>query len=156
MEICAATKGDLEGVRLLYRELFCRMALLEPAYFQPTDQNQEFLEKILEHDLSALLVAKEGEEVLGLVLLTEMHTAPYDCLVPHTYGYLMDLVVESSQRGQGIGTQLIRAARRWSEKRGHAYLELGVLNSNLRAAELYEREGFSPVMTTMRLPLGQN
>ena len=84
MEICAATKGDLEGVRLLYRELFCRMALLEPAYFQPADQNQEFLEKILEHDLSALLVAKEGEEVLGLVLLTEMHNAPYDCLVPHT------------------------------------------------------------------------
>lgn len=156
MEICAATKGDLEGGHLLYRELFCRMALLEPAYFQPVEQNQEFLEKILEHDLSALLVAKEGEEVLGLVLLTEMHTAPYDCLVPHTYGYLMDLVVESSQRSQGIGTQLIRAARRWSEKRGHAYLELGVLNSNLRAAELYEQEGFSPVMTTMRLPLGQS
>lgn len=153
MEISVAAKADLEGIYPLYRELFCRMALLEPAYFQPAEQSREFLEKIVEHDLSDLLVAKEEGHILGFVLLTEMQTAPYDCLVLHRYGYLMDLVVESGQRGQGIGTALIHAARRWSEERGHAYLELNVLNSNLRAAELYEREGFSPVMTTMRLPL---
>ena len=153
MNICVATQEDLPGVYPLYRELFCRMALLEPEYFQPAEQNREFLKQIVEDEHSDLLLAKEGDEVLGFVLLTEMHTAPYDCLVPHQYGYLMDLVVEASLRGHGIGTQLIHAARQWSQGRGHAYLELNVLNSNLRAAELYEREGFSPVMTTMRLPL---
>ena len=131
MEICAATKGGFGGGSPAIPGAVLPHGPLEPAYFQPADQNQEFLEKILEHDLSALLVAKEGEEVLGLVLLTEMHTAHTTAWCPTLTAILMDLVVESSQRGQGIGTQLIRAARRWSEKRGHAYLELGVLNSNL-------------------------
>ncbi|MFD3665069.1 GNAT family N-acetyltransferase [Streptomyces sp. NPDC058659] len=50
-------------------------------------------------------------------------------------------------RGQGIGTALVRAAEGLVRERGGAALGLGVAHDNPRAAALYARLGYEPVVT---------
>lgn len=52
-----------------------------------------------------------------------------------------------SMRSRGIGTALIREAELRAGQRGSPYLGLGVADDNPRAAALYARLGYRPVVT---------
>ena len=54
--------------------------------------------------------------------------------------YISGLVVDPAQRGQGIGTALIRELMKLQEP-----IDLNVMNKNLKAQKLYERLGFTRV-----------
>jgi GNAT superfamily N-acetyltransferase len=54
------------------------------------------------------------------------------------------LVVAPGRRGQGIGAALLAALSEEARRRGHPELRLDVVEENLRARALYEREGFVP------------
>ncbi|MFH9724706.1 GNAT family N-acetyltransferase [Streptomyces sp. NPDC017254] len=56
------------------------------------------------------------------------------------------LDVRAGLRGQGIGTALIRAAEELARERGGTLLGLGVGRENPRAAALYARLGYAPVV----------
>ncbi|MFB6624572.1 GNAT family N-acetyltransferase [Streptomyces sp. NPDC056374] len=56
------------------------------------------------------------------------------------------LDVRAGLRGQGIGTALIHAAEELARERGGAVLGLGVGHGNPRAAALYGRLGYEPVV----------
>ncbi|MFD3534992.1 GNAT family N-acetyltransferase [Streptomyces sp. NPDC058664] len=56
------------------------------------------------------------------------------------------LDVRRELRGQGIGTALIHAAEGLARERGRAALGLGVARDNPRAAALYARLGYAPVV----------
>ncbi|MER5967408.1 GNAT family N-acetyltransferase [Streptomyces sp. NPDC002057] len=70
----------------------------------------------------------------------EVRTEVGDC--PEFNG----LDVRPELRGQGVGTALIRAAEELARERGAAFLGLGVGHDNPRAAALYERLGYTPVV----------
>ncbi|KQX48021.1 acetyltransferase [Streptomyces sp. Root66D1] len=57
------------------------------------------------------------------------------------------LDVAEELRGRGIGTALVRAAEALARERGRAALGLGVGHDNPRAAALYARLGYEPVVT---------
>ena len=154
MEITAASFSHLDDICHLYKILFAEMAALQPQYYVPVEKhNVEFLKEIICGEQSDILVALIDSRVSGLVLLKAMHTLLYPCLVPHSYVYLMDLVVDPARRDSGIGTALLHAAKQWGQARRLDYVELGVLPENLRAISLYEREGFQAVTQTMRFSL---
>ncbi len=57
--------------------------------------------------------------------------------------FLMDgIFVDENARGQGVGTELLRAICAEGDRRGYAELRLDVINTNPRARALYERLGF--------------
>lgn len=59
---------------------------------------------------------------------------------------LMDgIVVAPTQRGQGIGRQLLAAMRALAGRHGRGAVRLDVVDSNPAARRLYLREGFVPV-----------
>jgi ribosomal protein S18 acetylase RimI-like enzyme len=151
MEIRPMTREDLPAVQALYRQLFSEMAAVAPAYIQEADQDMEYLDAVLESHEDDVLVAEEGGAVLGFVVLQTQLTPPIPCMVRYRFAALMDLMVRPDIRGRGIGTALIDAAKAWTRKNGLRFLELDVLSGNRRARSLYEREGFEPVLTTMRL-----
>lgn len=142
ISIQKATIADLGNVQQLYVQLFSLMSNLQPDYYQKAEQNNDFLKDAIENESFAILLAKEDETVLGFVIVQEQMTPPYTCLVQHKFAYIMDIVVDSECRGKGIGKKLLEGAEEWSRHKGADYLELGVLNENIGAKRLYEKEGF--------------
>jgi ribosomal protein S18 acetylase RimI-like enzyme len=57
------------------------------------------------------------------------------------------LAVAAEVRGQGIGTRLLTEAERYAREHGYAVLSLDVVDTNLRARQLYERLGFREIRT---------
>jgi GNAT superfamily N-acetyltransferase len=66
------------------------------------------------------------------------------------YGFVAELFVEASARGQGHGRALIAACEDWSRARGMTVLIIGVLTGNGKAAAIYQRDGFAPYNLFMR------
>lgn len=62
--------------------------------------------------------------------------------------FLMDgLCVTTSARGQGVGTALVQAISDEAQERGYPSVRLDVVDTNVRARQLYEREGFVATRT---------
>ena len=57
------------------------------------------------------------------------------------------LAVATEARGQGIGTRLLNEAERYAREHGYAVLSLDVVDTNVRARQLYERLGLEVVRT---------
>jgi ribosomal protein S18 acetylase RimI-like enzyme len=58
------------------------------------------------------------------------------------FALLDELYLKEAWRGKGIGRQAIVFAEEWSRARGLAAIRLEVAHANLRAIELYRRQGF--------------
>jgi GNAT superfamily N-acetyltransferase len=59
---------------------------------------------------------------------------------------LMDgIFVAERARGRGVGTLLLSAIKRKAELQGYTHVRLDVIDTNPRARQLYEREGFRAV-----------
>jgi ribosomal protein S18 acetylase RimI-like enzyme len=71
--------------------------------------------------------------IIGLLLLHEEPAADE--------GYISEIAVSATHRGQGIGWKLLRRAERWALATNKTYLSLHVAETN-RARALYERFGF--------------
>lgn len=67
-------------------------------------------------------------------------------------GEVESLAVAANVRGAGAGTALLAACRDELASRGIAYWSVAVVEANVRAVRLYEREGFHPYY---RLMLGE-
>lgn len=144
---------DLDNIQKLYVQLFSLMAKFQPSNYKEAEQNREFLEDIITKDNVELLVAKDGELVVGFIIVQEQSTPPYTCLVQHKFAYIIDLVVDEEQRGKGLGRSLLDAAELWARNKGLDYLELGVLEENTSAKNLYLKEGYTVATNIMRKKL---
>lgn len=153
MKIRRAELADMDAICDLYDTLFQEMADLQPDYFQMTGQNRGFLASMIEAQDADVLLAEDDNRMAGFALIQESNTPPFGCLIQHRYAYLMDACVASEERSKGTGSLLIEAVKTWAEKRSLDYVELNVLSNNERAIGVYEREGFTEEMRTMRCKL---
>jgi GNAT superfamily N-acetyltransferase len=92
------------------------------------------------HDRDAdVLLAVEGERVVGLASV-------YADILSIRYGprcWLQDLIVTASDRGRGMGAQLLDAARDWARERGCTHLELSSGAGRADAHRFYLSQGMS-------------
>lgn len=65
--------------------------------------------------------------------------------------YLQRIAVEPSAMGNGFGTDLLRAAVKWARSTTAGSIVLNVRSANSGARSLYERGGFRPTGTTLRI-----
>jgi GNAT superfamily N-acetyltransferase len=90
---------------------------------------------------SALLVADHAEVGLAGILLLETRR---DYFTDEAHGHISILAVAAKAEGQGLGKAFLRAADDWARSRQYRRLTLTVFTDNLRAKELYSRQGWRP------------
>jgi GNAT superfamily N-acetyltransferase len=98
----------------------------------------------------AVFIAEAEGVAVGWALIVEEAGDLFVAEKERRYGFVAELFVESSARGQGHGRALIAACEDWSRSRGMAVLIIGVLTGNDKAAAVYRREGFAPYNLFMR------
>ena len=96
----------------------------------------EEIAEIIEHDAATLLLASEGEKILGSMTLI---------IFPIPTGlraWIEDVVVDESFRGRGVGEALNRRAIEIALDAGAKTIDLTSRPSRSAANRLYQRLGF--------------
>lgn len=92
---------------------------------------------------SAVLVAREGAVLIGVLEILMKPPANRDGLVHRPIALIDNVVVRATHRGRGIGTRLVSHAEAWALEQGAVATELHVWSFNDSARRLYERLGYT-------------
>jgi ribosomal protein S18 acetylase RimI-like enzyme len=93
---------------------------------------------------TSLFIARDrGDAIVGMLTLV-LYRVPTG-----VRGWIHDVVVDESTRGQGVGEALTREALRRAEDAGAVSVELTTRPEREAAARLYQRLGFRPRATNV-------
>jgi GNAT superfamily N-acetyltransferase len=123
------------------------LAALSSATGSKTDtSNNGTFEKLLHQERGQIIVAVEGETVLG------MATVSYNLAMRHggEYCQLEELIVDPRARGKNIGGLLVRQTVDNAKARGCAEHGLYLIESTEHNRAFYEKYGFVALGTEMR------
>ena len=149
MHIEAATEVDVPALSKLLAVLFAQEAEFNP---NPETQRRGLQRIITNREVGIVLVAKEDETVLGMVIL--LYTV--STALGERVALLEDMVVGPEARGGGVGSHLLKRAVAVAEAAGCLRITLLTDPQNLSAQRFYRRHGFaSSSMVPMRLHLAR-
>ena len=130
-----AVSAEVERVLGTYEWLFAPPGSLPPRW--DPDRARAALAAAIEDPEAVVLVAEHRGDLVGLC-------AGYLDLNSVRYGprcWVEDLAVSPDHRSQGVGKDLLDAAKDWARERGATHLELDSGDDRLDAHRFYEREG---------------
>ena len=149
-----AATADIPAILALYRELDSALVALQPEFFCEAPREEAEVRKAIQADDADFLLAERDGLPVGFALVAYAGWTPeYSCVLPHRFARLEDLVVGKAYREQGIGGELLAAAKRWDRNRRLEYSELNVLAQNENAVRLYESQDFVEATKVMRCML---
>ena len=147
MKLIKATHSDIPELVELLKSLFEQEAEFEP---NSETQSKALSKIILDPKIGIILIAKDDDKILGMVNLLFTESTALGCKV----ALLEDMVVLSSSRGEGIGSQLIDYAISEAKKAGCKRITLLTDIENTKAQSFYQKKGFvKSKMTPYRLLL---
>ena len=97
---------------------------------------REHLEQIVGSDSCSLLIARDGQQIVGSLTLVVFP------IPTGARAWIEDVVVDSTARGKGVGEALNREALRIAKERGAVTVDLTSRPSREAANRLYQRIGF--------------
>ena len=147
MIIDSATTSDIMELSHLLSLLFSQEAEFVPNL----ELQQRGLARIIDNpEVGAVLVAREGDKIIGMVsLLFTVSTA-----LGERVALLEDMVVSPAGRGMGVGTKLLSEAISYSRMQFCKRITLLTDQNNEIAQKFYAKQGFvMSGMVPMRLLL---
>ena len=111
----------------------------------------EFLTSNMEKEDSCVLVAADGEHIVGYCQATISKYPPV--LVREKYVEIFDMAVTEKYQRQGIGRMIIDVLRRWYADKDVDRIELKYLTANKSAEEFWTKMGFKPYLKTAFLEI---
>ena len=129
-----AVSGEVERVLGMYEWLFAPPGSVPPRW-DPERARQAIADAIADQE-AVVLVAEHRGELLGLcTAYLDMNSVRFG---PRCW--VEDLVVSPEHRSQGVGKDLLGAAKVWGRDRGATHLELDSSDVRADAHRFYERE----------------
>lgn len=152
-----ANAGDTEGLCELYYDFHEFHVCGVPTHLRSLGAREWWdrsclraaLGRIIESDDSEIFLAQTAGKLAGLVEVSMRYDAGEASLVQHCYAEIQSLIVCSSFRRSGIGTQLVRAAQQWAQDKGATEVRLSVWEFNQAAQAFYEAVGFNTLQRRM-------
>lgn len=141
-----ATVADYEALCSIWAEVDGLHADALPHLFrriEGPERSHEHVADLLADDNTAILVAEQAGEMVGVVTVV-VRTAPaHPMFVPRIWADIEDISVRSAHRRRGIGRALMDAAHDWARQRGITAVELTVWEFNEDARSFYEELGYT-------------
>lgn len=118
------------------------------------ERHFEYLEqRVLKSDGFILLAVKSGKKLGCLIATLEMENGHYVVPAQRPYGYVANLFVHDTARGQNVGRTLLDDAATRFRGKGLKQMRLAVLAGNNKAIAMYDRLGFSEHEKLLTKPL---
>ena len=89
------------------------------------------------------VAADDANQAVGWSIVVEQEDDIYVVAEERRYAYIAELFVVESLRGIGAGRALIVACENWARARGLTVMQIGVLPGNVRAHDIYRRQGYA-------------
>jgi len=124
-----ATAADSKAIADLTKEL---------GYAATPAATRRRLSELQHSDNDIVLVATHSESVVGWI-----HVHRVASLEPEIFDEIRGLVVTESERGTGVGSQLVKAAEAWSREHSCPRLRLRSNVVRTEARRFYENRGFA-------------
>jgi RimJ/RimL family protein N-acetyltransferase len=131
---------DAEAVLSIQREVVGEkdyFIAVSEEFNKTTEEHQEWIQKIIEHERETMFVAEMEGKVVGWIVFKSQERKR----MHHTGSFA--IMLQKDCRNKGIGKLLIHELLRWAEE--HPIIEkvsLGTFSTNSRAIELYKKLGF--------------
>lgn len=147
-----AEERDWEHIRDINETSFVANKSFDPYL----DMNWVYTEKAKKYFFTAITDPQYH------VLIAELDGRPVGYLIlgPKQYDYrivrmieVQNMAVLSEYRSKGIGSMLIREAKKWAEQKGFQTLYVNAYIQNHRAVEFYKKMGFEPIDMSLEMTL---
>ena len=126
-----AQTSDAAGIAGLMAQL---------GYPSCADEMAVRLERVVTSPSDLVLVSEQDGDISGLIAV---HLIPM-LHADGSTGRVTAFIVSEAHRGQGIGTELMRAAQEWAWSNNCRKLEVTPGTERTRAKQFYQRMGFAP------------
>lgn len=143
MVIRPAGMDELEKVIPLWKEMMAFHAGLDPRFRPVPGTEGDFIEYLragLETGEGMVLLAEQGEEVVGYIVGHIKSNPPV--MLPPLFGYVSDIFVASARRRKGLGRDLFESLKEWFREQGVEHIELHVWHNNSLAQAFWRKMGF--------------
>lgn len=111
--------------------------------FDPHAYVENFLQRVLSKQ-GKIYLAQRGTQIVGCVVgvIREANDEDLIDLFPFRHGRVIELFVDPSARGGGIGLRLLGAMEEYFRAKQCTVSELGCFTANHGALALYKRHGY--------------
>ncbi len=148
-----AGAADVEAIGQLWTALVAYHRALDPDMPTAMPDGAAYYSRSLRSRLddkhTCVLVAEQDGRVVGYVLGVVVDLLP-EMFDYEAGGFLADIFVEASYRGQGIGLALVEALAAWFQQQGLRHFEWHVAASNTDALAFWRRIGGRDFIIRMR------
>ncbi len=129
-----------------------------PEHFRPLAspldaRSREYLSGIIAGPNSTILLAEEGDQITGAVILLVQETPSIPILISRRYVGIDVIVVRGDRQGQGLGRALMAESEAWACSMGIRDIQLGVYLFNQKAIRFYEELGYTALSQKMEKKL---
>src|ERR1700744_750382 len=107
------------------------------------------LEAMIMADHVEVIVAVEGDKIVGSGYARIEEARDYQKYTQ--FAYLGCMYVPPDYRGKGVNNLVLEALKAWCRLKGITELRLEVYTYNEPAIKAYQKAGFKPILTWMRL-----
>ncbi|MCE7885537.1 MAG: GNAT family N-acetyltransferase [Actinobacteria bacterium ATB1] len=154
IQIRRARVGETGALVELWMLMMAEHQRMDPSIRLTPDAAKHYQSYLHSHllDVSAIvLVAIEDRRPVGFTLAMKCQNLPM--FEPEHYGYISDMVVHPSQRGRGLGQEMLRRTEDWLRRQGVSSVQLQVYTGNEPGQRFWSRAGFRPFLQRMWLEL---
>jgi GNAT superfamily N-acetyltransferase len=145
-----ALPSDIPEIVALWQALQATNAAYEPRLApnnRAADWFADYLQGQLDNGDSAIYVAAAENAIVGYIFGQTLRRPTLnsgDC------GYIADVCVVDSRRGEGIGRSLFMIMRDWFHARGLRAIEVQTVRANPASQAFWRKMGFADFLRTLR------
>lgn len=152
-----ARKEDYEAINALRAPVCALHSNGYPALFKPVfaKDHQERVLKMMEDPEQDVLVAEENGQLLGFAMVEYIKREETNSIYAVHEAHIVEIGVDETSQGKGIGTALIQAVKDAAKVRGCRSVQLDVWEFNKSALRFCEKLGFVTLRRKMEQVLDE-